>query len=725
MRPITLLLGIHNHQPDGNFGHVFENAYNDCYAPLVDTVLDFPHVKVSLHHTGALLEWIERERPDYFKKMRTLVERGQAELLGGGFYEPMLAVLPERDARGQIEMMSTYLSRHFGVRPEGMWLAERVWEPSLAKLIADCGLKYTLVDDGHFRSAGMEGALRGYYITEKAGTPLALFPIDKNLRDGIPFLEAWETIKVIEKLADESPAGTDGVTYGDDGEKFGVWPRTKEWVWGKGWLREFFRLIGERTDVIRTSTFSEFLKNNRPTGRVYLPTASYEEMGEWALPAEAQKSYLAVRKGLQDRGELERARPFIRGGIWQGFLAKYPEANFMHKKMILVSDKIERATEVADLSIPKLAQAAPDKELARAHQELYRAQCNCCYWHGLFGGLYLNYLRDTVYHHLIEAEMISDRVLGIGQTPQADVRDLDADFDNEILLSNSQFAAYIKPSLGGAIYELDYREKRFNLGNVLGRRPEGYHGRLREAAERHKKGADAGGEGVKSIHDLTEVKTEGLDDLLVYDRHLRLTFVDHFLAEKTEFDALSRGQYEELGDFPTAVYSIVSTGADDKRAWAKLERQGDVGGTRVKIEKTITLEGSKISCSYSISSDRVAKVFFAPESSLTLLAGDAPDRYYRIVGRDLSKDERKMVSRGQTDAGQALEMVNEWDRFDVRISGGPNASIWRYPLEAASQSESGFERTYQASVLLAAYRNIELSPAKPFSATVSIEAKSF
>jgi alpha-amylase len=159
MGPLTLLCAIHNHQPDGNFGHVFQQAYDDCYRPLVDALAEVPGFKVALHHTGPLLEWIEHNRRDYFDKLRVLVGRGQVELLGGGFYEPMLAVLPERDARGQIAMMSDYLAEHFDVRPEGMWLAERVWEPALAKLIADAGMKFTLVDDGHFRAAGLEKSL--------------------------------------------------------------------------------------------------------------------------------------------------------------------------------------------------------------------------------------------------------------------------------------------------------------------------------------------------------------------------------------------------------------------------------------------------------------------------------------------------------------------------------------------------------------------------------------
>jgi len=107
--PLQLLFAVHNHQPDGNFGHVFQQAYDDCYRPLLDALAASPQLKAALHHTGPLLEWIERERPDYFEVMRQLVARGQVELLGGGFYEPMLAVLPERDARGQIAMRNSMM----------------------------------------------------------------------------------------------------------------------------------------------------------------------------------------------------------------------------------------------------------------------------------------------------------------------------------------------------------------------------------------------------------------------------------------------------------------------------------------------------------------------------------------------------------------------------------------------------------------------------------------
>ena len=233
MSKLTLLLAFHNHQPQGNFDHVFAVGYDDCYRPLLDAIGEFPGIKVALHHTGPLLEWLDANRPAYLADLRALVARGQVEILGGGFYEPMLAVLPDEDAEGQLVMMSDFCQERFGARPRGMWLAERVWEPALAERIARAGLTFTLIDDTHFRYAGISDDLHGYYVTERAGWPLAIFPIEKELRYAIPFTPIDRTMEVLDGLRRRGGGKDMVVTYGDDGEKFGMWPHTKEWVWEK------------------------------------------------------------------------------------------------------------------------------------------------------------------------------------------------------------------------------------------------------------------------------------------------------------------------------------------------------------------------------------------------------------------------------------------------------------------------------------------------------------
>jgi hypothetical protein len=93
-------------------------------------------------------------------------------------------------------------------------------------------------------------------------------------------------------------------------------------------------------------------------------------------------------------------------------------------------------------------------------------------------------------------------------------------------------------------------------------------------------------------------------------------------------------------------------------------------------------------------------VLFAPELNLTLLAGDAQDRYYRVPGRTLDDEAKKLRSRGVLEGQTTIEMVNEWDRFMIRVSAPGAQKLLRHPLETASQSEGGFERTYQGSVIL-------------------------
>ena len=91
----------------------------------------YPAVNASLHHSGPLIDWARGARTEYLPTIAKLVARGQLEILGGGYYGPILPILKPADAHGQIEMMQAFWEKTSGVRPRGMWLAERVWEPAL------------------------------------------------------------------------------------------------------------------------------------------------------------------------------------------------------------------------------------------------------------------------------------------------------------------------------------------------------------------------------------------------------------------------------------------------------------------------------------------------------------------------------------------------------------------------------------------------------------------
>ena len=336
---ISLALAIHNHQPVGNFGWVLAEVYDQAYLPMVEALERHPTVRLSLHYSGPLLEWLRLERPEFIERLAALAARDQVEMLGGGYFEPVLASLPERDRIGQLQRMSSELEGLFGRRPRGAWLAERVWEPDLPTSLVAGGYDWTILDDAHFRSASIrEEDHWGPYSTDDQGQLLRVFGTEQGLRYRIPFRDVEEVIDYLREHATDE--GERIGTMGDDGEKFGSWPTTWLHCWGKDrWVDRFFEALEENAGWLTTTTPTDWLETHPPIGRVYIPTGSYEEMGEWALPADESNVFTALLKDAKAR-ELPEAR-WLRGAFWRNFQVKYREINDLHKQMLRTSDAVD------------------------------------------------------------------------------------------------------------------------------------------------------------------------------------------------------------------------------------------------------------------------------------------------------------------------------------------------------------------------------------------------
>jgi alpha-amylase len=517
MAPIRFAFGLHLHQPVGNFDHVFAQHVADVYRPLLDALADREFLPVVLHLSGPLLEWLEQHDPAYLDRLGRLAADRRVELLLAGFYEPVLASLPRQDRVEQIRWMHEAVRRRFGVDARGLWLTERVWEPELAADLADAGVSYALVDDRHFLVTGFAAEqLHAPFWTESDGKRVALFPIDERLRYLIPFRPPEETADYLRELRD---AGHALAVLADDGEKFGGWPGTKEWVYGKGWLDRFMATIGglvDRGDVV-LSRLDDALAAVPSGGLAYLPTASYREMEVWSLPPDAA---LRMARLERDLGEGRVAGPdgsLLRGAHWRNFLVKYPESNRMHKKMMALS---------------ALARRLGDPPAAR--RAIGRAQCNDAYWHGVFGGLYLPHLRDAIWRNLAEAEAELRRSEGLAW----DVLDLDGDGYEEIWIHSPAFAAVISPARGGAVEEYTLFASGVNYANTLTRRREAY---LDLALERSADHGTPGDAGTESIHDIEAgIRLDVRPPLDADDRAL---FVDRILPGGGTLAEYTRGEY--------------------------------------------------------------------------------------------------------------------------------------------------------------------------------------
>jgi 4-alpha-glucanotransferase len=690
---IPLLFAIHSHQPVGNFDHIFERGIADSYHPFLELLAQHSRFKAGIHYSGCLLEWIEAHRPDHVELLAELVRRGQVEIIGGGFYEPILPIIPERDARDQIVRYGDHLERLFGRRPRGLWLTERVWDPRLPELLAATGIAYTLVDDSHFRYGGVEPHnIWGPFLTESRGHACAIFPIDKYLRYIIPFREPDQTVSYIKERAAHEPGFV--ACYGDDGEKFGMWPGTHEWVFVKGWLRRFFRAIEDAGDAIEPMHFSDYLDAHGPRGRVYLPPASYEEMMEWVLPPRQGQRLEDFKHELQEHGRWEERSSFVRGGHWDMFLAKYDETNRMHKRMLLASDRLARIPD------------AP----ADARAALLRGQCNCAYWHGVFGGLYLNYLRHAVYEQLLTAEALAHACPAL----KIEQKDYDLDGSDELIVSSPEINAIISPRQGGSMVALEYPPKRFSLGNTLGRREEAYHRKLFKLANR------AQGDSPATIHDEMQAKEEGLEKHLVYDRFPRVSLQDHFLAPGLDLDEIERETAVALGHFAGAPY-LVTAVTDDSMT---LEREDQCGNARIRLGKTVSFKPGRagFTATYQLvnSGPEPLTAVFGVEWNLTLLAGHDPGRYYLVNGQ--KPDDPLMDGRGRHEGVTECALADEAFGFSAGIRASAPAILHRFPVETVSQSESGYERNYQGSALWLTWP-LGLAPGGQWTATLEFDLR--
>ncbi len=649
---VTLLLGVHAHQPVGNFPEVLEDAHLRCYQPFIRTLYRYPDFHYAIHFSGWLLDYLLNHYPEDMAMLREMVARGQAELFGGGDTEPVLAVIPNRDRIGQLNALSSKLEKSLGKRPVGAWLTERVWEATVVPGLADAGIKYVTVDDYHFLCSGKEAsALKGYYTTEEDGRDLDLFPIDEGLRYRLPFSPAQEAVKYLEEMANtcHDPAAI----YFDDIEKFGIWPETYEWVYKKGWLKDFIEGV-LASPHIKTARYADYHAHAKTRGVVYLPTTSYIEMNEWTLPAHAANKLANMVAASKDGGRFEHEKAFLRGGIWKNFFTRYPESNWMHKRMLSLSHRLH--------GLPEARQTQEMRDM------LYEAQANDAYWHGLFGGLYLPHLRRAVYHAIVALERLLDQV---SARPYKHVEDLDRDGVDEIFLQNNVLQAVVKLDGSASLCELDAYALQHNFGDSLRRTEEHYYRKVHLGEEQQHTG-----EGIASPHDRVSFKHE------ITPADMKMDVRDRNLFQ----DAWKLSAEHELA--PITNYVLKS-----ERQEARTVTLGCQLG-HVLVSKHFALSEQNLRVTYHFNGEGEGE--FVTELNIAMPSCDGP------AGRFIHNG---LISGG---IGEKLEINGLKEIIlDDTVLGGKlllhctkPVSFQAHPHFTVSQSEAGFEKIMQAVTLV-------------------------
>lgn len=417
-----LVVGTYNHLPEGLGDSEFETVYQTCYRPFLSTLNRFPEIQATLFYSGSLLSRLESRHPEYLMLLEEMSARRQIELLGGGFYAPILPLIPSSDRLGQIELLTTYLRKNFGKRPRGCWLAEYAWEPSLASTLQTSGMDYTFLSIRQFEEAYGRRLKEPFpVVTEDQGRCVTVLPtVDCSSSLGSP-------VGLVE--AAEAVGSTALTVLMVPGERISQLWEASGLESPDLYMEQTFAWFRKNSLESETTTPSRFLKSKRATTRLYFTGTASERFMKASCP---------------EGGDWRRASP-------RGNVIRYASASALYSKMSYVHLLI--------------GQLRGDKSRKKsAAEDLWKGQCGDAYWLAPSGGLDAPTVRESAYRSLIDAELTTRQKGAF--VPGIVKADIDFDGIKEYIYQAADQNAYVH-ARGASLHELDALKARRNVCDVF------------------------------------------------------------------------------------------------------------------------------------------------------------------------------------------------------------------------------------------------------------------
>jgi len=417
---MQFLLGFCFSPPIHSTDEELEKFYSAAVKPFVAVVYRFPDVPVTLFFSGPLLDWIQRQHSEYLSVLSEMIKRKQVEVLGGGYYAPLLPLIPPTDRLGQIEELTTLVRKLLGRRPRGLWLTKGVWDPALVVHLTGSGMEYTFLEEGDFRRVGLSQAQIGLpRLTEHQGRLLTVFPFHQDLAQKIQGGDCEASLAMVPSRRKKDRQLLSLFLTIDTPEEGNFLSRSE------AGLESFLQLLRSFYPEIEAVTASSFLKKNQQAlERSYFSGTSFDD--------------LCKRTGIS-------SRPSSSSQSWKQFLAYDEAANQLYNKMVYVH------LMVSSLRGDKYKKKS-------AYDDLWKAQN----WLGFLGGGDKELLalhRQKSFAALLNAEsLLRDRTRF---QPSLTSQDFDLDGVKEYLFQGSTYNLYIDP-VGGQVFEWDFLDRPWN-----------------------------------------------------------------------------------------------------------------------------------------------------------------------------------------------------------------------------------------------------------------------
>ena len=442
---------------------------------------------------------------------------------------------------------------------------------------------------------------------------------------------------------------------GDDGEKMGGWPGTYELCWGKEqWVEHCFTAL-ER-ERLAVDGHARRVAGSAAADRSDL-RADFVVRRDDRVGAAARRGAglpPAAGGGRRDR---------LAGGTFPArrHVAQLPGA--------LSRDQRHAQADAARLGGRGLRCRPAAKEAALDH--LYRGQSNDCYWHGLFGGIYLVHMRMATLAELIAAEDIA-----LGPLAAHGTADYDLDGTDEVLVGTTGQTVLVDVAEGGGLGRgtCARRGRRWRRCCAGGRRPTTSSCAKFEAAAAQRRPRRS-------------ARTR-------WSRSRRRTYRGCSSTTETSADPGSCGcssaaTSEAIG--PRAAWAVVSA---SESAVVLSRSEGGLSMT-----KSVSLGGDRLAPTLTVGLEVVAGAQAvdgsSPSSGTSTCRAVAPTRRRTTAGPARTRHDARASWRRAIRNCRSATLAG---RCDVAVVRPGSARDW-YPVETVSNSEAGFERVYQGSCL--------------------------
>ena len=439
-----------------------EQAIDGPLCALLDALQTRPRLHLGLHLGGHILDYLLRRRSERLVQLVGLVQSGQVELIGGGYYDPILSALPKRSAQAQLDRTDQFFDEQLRLKLVGAWLPEQVFEPSLVPLLAESGYDYVLVPCDPIDAAGVN--------TEELDRPLRLEQGGAQLFGlAAERGDEQQLVRRLDGWISKAQAGRKLLVW--NGDLLALSPDRQAMPKGA----QIERFLSDLDAV----SFFEFelpkhVAASEPGPLVYPGLGSHRSMGTWSLPVQAGRRRARILESAAKKGGRE-GLPLLAGGRWSSFLARYFEAGQMHSRALRLADRIESAQ-------------LPSSWRERMWTSLLQAQGHEAFQHGDRSGIYNPILRQAVHGRLRDLEDYLDHLEAAAQGDPKQLneirkrsRELLPDGTQAIVLSGTRGHWTVCPEYGGALVGLELPGLPWDLVHSMSRYPESYddHGEAR------------------------------------------------------------------------------------------------------------------------------------------------------------------------------------------------------------------------------------------------------